>query len=363
MFNKEDLQKSKPFIFSKKSNYKSKTLLLKKTENTLGITAYIPPANQEWSNSIYGYNNVVIKNISIAQKTLTRLIKSYFNIYFTKTFLHAKKISTRFRRLSANRIFTSKAELKHTSGKVIITLYVYNEQRRILINKIRRMEMILFPSSTLTSKKSNMKKVSHFSIKKRLSLMKSDNIPFFFDLLNEIKKHVTNKITLEENLFRDNITKDFKSETKDVNTLECNLTKLVERKNPYVQGSYYFERYLDIYKKQLISLFLEKEITIISYYKTLLNLNKIKFQDPYISRLSFFISKIYNKKVEFNIINLRAIYLNSDILTQAMALKLRNRKNRLLRVLKSFLYMVEFPKVNFLTNRSKRYLNTKIKEL
>ena len=55
--------------------------------------------------------------------------------------------------------------------------------------------------------------------------------------------------------------------------------------------------------------------------------------------------------MEFNIVNLRAIYLNSDIFTQAIALKLRNRDNKLLKVLRSFLYMVKLSKVNILKER------------
>jgi hypothetical protein len=55
--------------------------------------------------------------------------------------------------------------------------------------------------------------------------------------------------------------------------------------------------------------------------------------------------------VEFNIVNLKAIYLNSDIFTQAIALKIRNRDNKLLRVLRSFLTMIKLPKVNLLKER------------
>jgi hypothetical protein len=45
------------------------------------------------------------------------------------------------------------------------------------------------------------------------------------------------------------------------------------------------------------------------------------------------------------------VYLNSDIFTQAIALKLRNRDNRLLKVLRSFLYMVKLPNINLLKER------------
>ena len=63
-------------------------------------------------------------------------------------------------------------------------------------------------------------------------------------------------------------------------------------------------------------------------------------------KLKLFIAKIYNKEVEFNIVNLKTLYLNSDIFTEAISLKLKNRNNRLLRVLKSSLHIVKLPKVN-----------------
>jgi len=44
----------------------------------------------------------------------------------------------RVRRLSTNRILLSRAELKHTNDKVVITLYVYNRQKKYYLNKINR---------------------------------------------------------------------------------------------------------------------------------------------------------------------------------------------------------------------------------
>jgi hypothetical protein len=44
-----------------------------------------------------------------------------------------------------------KAEVKHTtSQKIIITMYVYNEEKRILMSKIRRLERLLFSSQPQT---------------------------------------------------------------------------------------------------------------------------------------------------------------------------------------------------------------------
>ena len=64
---------------------------------------------------------------------------------------------------------------------------------------------------------------------------------------------------------------------------------------------------------------------------------KLKFTNPFISKLNNLVNNIYNKKVVFNIVNLKKMHLNSDIFTQAVALKLENKNNKLYRVLKSSL--------------------------
>lgn len=82
------------------------------------------------------------------------------------------------------------------------------------------------------------------------------------------------------------------------------------------------------------------------YYKQILFLNKSKFNYNYILPLKNVINKIYNKKVEFNLVTLKYFHLNSDIFTQILAIKLRNRKNRILRVLKTSLRAINLPSLN-----------------
>lgn len=86
-----------------------------------------------------------------------------------------------------------------------------------------------------------------------------------------------------------------------------------------------------------------KKLTL---YLKLLILNQIKFKHAFLLELRYLISQIYNKNVEFNLINLKKMHLNSDIFTQAVALKLKNRDNRLYRVLRSSLSRVKLPNVS-----------------
>jgi ribosomal VAR1-like protein len=58
------------------------------------------------------------------------------------------------------------------------------------------------------------------------------------------------------------------------------------------------------------------------------------------------VKNMYNKEVEFNVVELNQMHLNSDIYTQAVALKLKNRKNSLFKVLRSSLSKVNLPNVS-----------------
>ena len=53
----------------------------------------------------------------------------------------------------------------------------------------------------------------------------------------------------------------------------------------------------------MYKIYLEKEINIIAYYKLLLDLNKSKFENKFLSKLRPLIFKLYNKEVEFNIVS------------------------------------------------------------
>jgi len=351
MSNNDKLKTIKPFIFNKKLNNNYKKIFYKKIVSTLGSMSYFPPANQEWLNSIYAYDNNYIKNITIADKNLSKLIKSYFNIYFSNKLLDSKRIITRFRRLSQKKIFISKAELKHTSSKVIITLYVYNEERRILACKINRLEAMLFSSTFLPRE---LYKDRTLFLKEKLNIIEDErnkNVSFKI-WLNELINLISEEIKTEINLIV--TTKNFKYKKEkqfNIEIMQKNIKDLIKIITTCEEDTNINKYYENFYNKFISKTFLEREIMTIVYYKLMLNLNRSKFEDKFLLNLKSLISKIYNKEVEFNIINLKAVHLNSSIFTQAISLKLKNRNNRLLKVLRSFLYMVKLPKVNVMKER------------
>lgn len=77
-----------------------------------------------------------MKLLPIKDKWVNKLIKTYYNFspYLNKKKKKLSRLRIRFKRLSTNRIFVSKALMKHANNKIIITLYTYNRQ----INNINR---------------------------------------------------------------------------------------------------------------------------------------------------------------------------------------------------------------------------------
>uniref|UniRef100_UPI003C79B458 hypothetical protein n=1 Tax=Streptomyces sp. rh185 TaxID=3028729 RepID=UPI003C79B458 len=76
--------------------------------------------------------------------------------------------------------------------------------------------------------------------------------------------------------------------------------------------------------------FMQKSLKRLRYYmlyKQLLYINKAKFDNSYLQGLISLIRKIYNKNVEFNIINLKYFYFNSSIYSQPLELKLKKKRN------------------------------------
>lgn len=84
-----------------------------------------------------------------------------------------------------------------------------------------------------------------------------------------------------------------------------------------------------------------------------INFNKSKFNSLNLNLrnlgLTSLIEKLYKKKVEINLVELKSIHLNSDIFASAVSLKLRDRKNKAVRILrKAVLQMVRIPDLHTL---------------
>jgi hypothetical protein len=54
--------------------------------------------------------------------------------------------------------------------------------------------------------------------------------------------------------------------------------------------------------------------------------------------------KYYNKKVEFNIVNLKSVVFNTDLFTKILSIKLKNNNVNVLEVMKMILNKTSLPK-------------------
>jgi len=291
-----------PAIFNKYINNNNKLIPfnVKNFEQSVGKTKYFPPVSKEWKNSICAFNPNNLKNLPAYDLNINSLIKKYFNLYFKQGFAFtpiflmllypedqksssssatkkksSKSLLRRMRmHVSMNKIYVSKAEIKHTNTKAILTVYTYNREK--------------------------------VSLLKRIKLLRKS----FYDKIN---------LLIDENL-----------------EMGWTNDKLM-RANKY--------------NKKVIASFL-KDIILLRNYKLRLNLNKSKFEEKLLYKLNNLIIKFYNKKVEFNIVNLRSIILNSDIFTEILTLKLKDKKNHILKMMGFILNKVVLPKVNRITEKA-----------
>lgn len=293
--------------FKSKKKFLSSLIKSNNQGDFVGKTRHYPSASKEWYNTIYAYNKNTIKLLPVADNIVIKLIGSYFSMYNRKL---EKKIKTRslrtwMRRLSGKKIWISKPELKHTNDKIIINLFVYNRINNYLVNKV----------------KFNLK---HYFIQKSIKILEKFNI---------------RKNNLPSNLF--NYVVDFYKNKRlnyfnGIRKYNNDLLLNINYKNKTYENNLKLSYIKKVFKKEIL----------IMYYKQYILFNNLKYKNIYILPLTKLINKIYKKKIVFNIITLKNYYLNSDILSQILSAKTRNRKNNILRVLKASIRKIKTPVIN-----------------
>ena len=279
-----------------------------------------PSAIREWNNSIYAFNKNAINLIPQAAELVNKLIKSYFNLYNLKLErkIRSSRLLLRLRKLSSNKIYVSNGEFKHTNNKVVITLYLFNRQKFNIDKKI---------------KKSFYKALSNQNVLNRRLLLLQAKV------IQSIKKWDKKKLVLIDIM---------ESKTKNKQILDY-------------KG---LSKYIILFYKKFLKKSLDKYL-LYKYYQQLVFINKSKFNYNYLQHLKKYLEKIYNKNVEFNLVNLRRFYLNSDILSESITIKIRKNRRKLLKYLNTLKRKVKVrnkkniffqPVLNKLNNIDKKYL-------
>lgn len=297
-----------------KTNLKNNSKLrpFNRTIGDVGKMQYFPAWSKEWRNSVYHYNSNLIKNFPVYDINIYKIIKSYFNMFFNHQFLKYDYIRPKRRRLSFNKIFLARPEIKHTNSKAIITLYAFNREKFALLKKIKIL--------TILTKK--IIKTILFESRgdyRRNYLLKIENIFFKFNMISAILKDR-------------NILQDFYAYYL---TLKTSKSKAKEQANKWIK------------------LIFNKELILIRKYKFRLNLNKYKFEDKLLYGLSNIIRKLYNKEIEFNIVNLKNIVFNTDLFTQISTLKIKKRNAKVVRIMNIMLNKAKLPYFNRIRERGR----------
>uniref|UniRef100_UPI0030DF3F0C Ribosomal protein S3 n=1 Tax=Dematophora necatrix TaxID=2751867 RepID=UPI0030DF3F0C len=310
------------FLFRKKINSDYKLVPFKVSINLVGRTKYLPPVAKEWKNTVYNFNSNNFVNYPVYDLKINSLIKSYFNLYFNHKFLKNKYISRKKKSQSLNKIYVSKAEIKHTNSKAIVTIYVYNKERFILLGKIRKFRRIILKG---IGRFVRIVKIKHIFTKLMILYLNKNKLMKFLFLPWIIQSKNWKDSSILWRLANYRVEDNF---NKVDSTLYIRMRRLTKKLN--------------------------KILVIIRRYRLRLSLNKFKFEDVFLYRLSILISKYYGKKVEFNIVNLKSITFNGDIFTEILTKKIKNpKKKNASFYLNSLLRKVRLPITNRIIERSR----------
>lgn len=295
---------------------------LQEIKEKIGEARHYTPASQEWINSVYSYNKNFTKTLPATDNTVNRLIKSYFSLTPLFKGKKSKRVEIRFRRLSLNRILVSKSEIKHTNNKVIITVYLYNKNKKFIISKLKnlyktfigsienKIPSFFFPSkekniSKLTQR-NNLKTISKNAVNMRKSSVKVSSLTRHISGNNMLKNTKVNlykskfsKLNKNKGASVKNTSKNRKLTTKRFKNSELN--KKVLKLHNYVN-------FIRLTSKRLSNFFLKLKNPNLKYkYKTLMNryyttLNKYKLFTANKNK-GFFLSfnkESYNSSQEYS---------------------------------------------------------------
>lgn len=352
------LENNLPSLFNKKSHQRLIKPLAYRKINT-GIPRHFTPAAQEWFNSIYAYNKNYIKSLPSADKRLRGLLNTYSNSYINPKVVlskakptHQKKAKPtnpgpkirfkrkrrptikvrplKIRRVSTRRVFVGKGELKHTAKKALLTFYQYSTEGMVLsYNYNALVQGLIHPwnklKETITWKTKPKKKITTynriFSLKEFLVLRNHD-----YWQLQLLTSLVTkqNEILIDANTYYEGINSSVERDVLNSDESEDKFKFI-----PTISVVGYPDNcvYSDYMEKNY-----EKWLYLYHY---LLKADVYKYTYLHMLKLMSLVYDMYKKNISINLVNLKKMHLNSDIFAQAVALKLRNRNNKLYPVLKS----------------------------
>ena len=142
LYKDQDASSSTSVSYYNEENLQDKGALKKKGNSEkilpkiVGDKRHYPPANKEWKNSIYAYNKNSLTSLAALDRVTNKTIKSYFNLTDNTKLARSYRMRNLIRRTTSKRVFVSKPEIKQTSNKVNITVYILNREGQFLLRKL-----------------------------------------------------------------------------------------------------------------------------------------------------------------------------------------------------------------------------------
>nr|ATC70075.1 hypothetical protein [Curvularia trifolii] len=344
-------------------------------------------SSKEWLSSVYSYNKSYLKSLISKDAVLNTLLRSYCNMLQDKIKILFKRRRDNKIRYSANKIYASRAELNHTNTKLFITLYLYNKQKSsiewyilkiLVLVKYRKLIVdgdkifldggLIANGSKIFSEYLTPTRLEDFRLFLAENLMVGGKKIFLEDRSEKYFTPTRLKTIRWVNFYKNKIKRGFVPNHKNriPSLLKNNFFIFRKWNMAFFKTNNNLIRYflvnlrrkylklsnIPTYNIRLLKKLVRLQKILFNSLK-LLNFNKSKFNSLNLNLRNFglisLIEKLYNKKVEINLVELRSIHLNSDVFSSAVALKLRDRKNKAVRVLrKAILQMVRIPDLHTL---------------
>jgi hypothetical protein len=248
-----------------------------------------------------------------------------------------------FKNRSVNKVYVSKPEIKYSIKEVIITVYIYNRERFYFLKKLSILNEIIF---NMLKRNETYNILESDETAKSLLAEKLREIDYPFKYIGNgtIPKFLNSRslyIDIEKNFNNYyNIFNNFKNTSILTDTISIFL-KL--NSNKYIFNNIKKILYMNL-----------KKVFMCKFYISIIYLNNYKFNNNNMIELKNKLFKIYKKKININIINLKYLYLENTIFLDGLMNKLNDRKKKALRVIRKGLSLAKVVKLHPLFFRLKK---------
>lgn len=280
---------------------------MKKTKNKLAVNSAF---TREWKVTTFQHSKKSeATNLPISLEKLNKLIKSYMRLRASRLLIWKGRngkniISIRRRRILLRQTFVSDAEIKLNNIKAKITLYLVDREREVLAKK-------------------------YLMLKKRFSTL-------MLDRYNKFYQGLIRMISLQS-------LKELQSKHTGTGYPFAFIKEFLVVKNLYLQKVW----------SVLISRSLVKSLNSLREIEVNSTINQKKFSN---NTMLFKLSKIIEKllaigrkkkqSIEYNIVKLKSIAYNTDLFTQALALKLKKTRINRIKSMLSLINRAYIPQID-----------------